>query len=415
MRRKKRGFVRVVLACWIAVCVLFAIPKEVKAEKKESTELAELLGFDGWTCYDCGAATEDGAFQIKTSSDSMKQGDIVEVEIWFSAGKTSVPNVSGFYSSISWDGTVLQYMETNIINEQTLGCSPSITTAEPNQNEQEMELGITYGVKPLDKSACIATVKFEVLKDAYSTKLYFDSLSVIADKFDVVDYYHSDEKWIDIFTLSVVQTELERAKISLSGIPVRGSKDISIPINIKSNSGFNLLGLTIDYDASLFGYEGLDIDDALKSKISLDSVYEIPERGQIKASFIALEDITDAGNFLNLKLKAKDGAAEGATSNVTVSITQVGNKGETEMEGIGTSCKVTLTDSAGTETPVLGDVNLDKNIDLVDAVYILQHYNEVRVFTDAQKTTADVSKDGVVNLTDALIIMKYFNGEISTF
>lgn len=174
----------------------------------------------------------------------------------------------------------------------------------------------------------------------------------------------------------------------------------------------------MEYDPTLFTYESLEIDDKLKSKISLDSVYEVPGSGKVKASFIALEDITDIGDFLKLKLKVRDNVPAGTTSNVGVEITQVGNRAETAMSGIGTNCTVNITGSGSGEDvqqPLLGDVNADKNIDLVDAVYILQNYNQVRVFTNIQKTAADVDKNGTVNLLDALMIMKFFNGEVTKF
>ena len=130
-----------------------------------------------------------------------------------------------------------------------------------------------------------------------------------------------------------------------------------------------------------------------------------------------MEDVLDTGNFLELKLKVKDSVPTGTTSSVTAEISQVGNKSETDMIGTGTACTVSITGTSGGEEqqPSLGDVNADKKIDLVDAVYILQHYNQVREFTETQKATADVTKDGTVNLVDALMIMKHFNGEITEF
>lgn len=279
-----------------------------------------------------------------------------------------------------------------------------------------LDIDIMYGIKPLDKNARVATIKYEVLKETDSTSIYFDSISILSDHLGAPDYYGED--WMDILTLPIVHTGQNDSRLVLSGNPIQGNKEITVPINIQINDGFNLLGLEIDYDATLFTYESLEIDDALKSKISLDSIYEVPGMGQIKASFIALEDIADTGNFLRLKLKAKDEVTAGTTSDVNVSITQVGNKAETKMSGTGMNCTVTLTGSGetgDTDTPVPGDVNNDKNIDLVDAVYILQNYNEVREFTSAQEIAADVSGDGTVNLIDALMIMKYFNGEITSF
>ena len=70
-----------------------------------------------------------------------------------------------------------------------------------------------------------------------------------------------------------------------------------------------------------------------------------------------------------------------------------------------------------------GDVNGDDKINLIDALMIMQHYNEVRTLSSvegvgevgSEMERADVNGSGTVTLVDALLIMKKYNGEIADF
>lgn len=421
MSRKKKILIQTVMVFCISSCVLFAIPKEVKAEKKESPELAELLGWN--TCYDCGSKTEDGVLEFKSDSHSLKEGDIVELQMIYNA---DMDNVTGGLSiwefSVTHDLDVLEYLGVEMKDEYKIKYMPSIYTDDEEGNLWNIFVNFNQKrSEGVEENGCLLTVRYKVRKTVSTTKLYIDKVGYgNAEKFpDIVQLYDEagDANVSDVFTVNI-EDSIPGAALSLSSAPVQGSGEIIIPISIEKNDGFNLLGLTLDYDPAIFTYESLEIDDKLKSKISLDSIYEAPGSGKIKASFIALDDITDTGDFLNLKLKVRDEVSAGTTSNVGVDITQVGNKAETAMSGTGTNCAVNIIGSGSGEEeqqPVLGDVNADKNIDLVDAVYILQNYNQVREFTKIQETAADVDKNGTVNLLDALMIMKFFNGEITGF
>ena len=422
-----RQLVNKMIMILMAGCIFFVVPEEVRAEKTLSPELAEILGsiVGDAGFYDCGTRTEDGAIEVRSDSHSLKKGDTVEVQIFYDKEKDSLQeNLFGWVMDACYDENVLEYVGINIPDEHKVKYGAAdYSDAHLLGN---LWLDVSYETKSeqingLDKSDCVATVTYQVKKDVSSAQIYFWSLALtsVTSNENEYRYEKSDGNGYnyDVLTLNLTDTPDTASKLTLSTTPAQGSQEVIVPINIEKNDGFNLLGLTFSYDTSLFTYESLETVDSLKSKINLDSIYEAPGSDRIKASFIALEDITDTGDFLNLKLKVKDGVPVGTTSDVEVGITQVGNKAETSMSGTGTTCTVSITDKSGDgeQQPILGDVNADKKIDLVDAVYILQNYNQVREFTKVQETVADVTKDGTVNLVDALMIMKYFNGEITSF
>lgn len=318
---------------------------------------------------------------------------------------------------VTHDDEILEYLDTEMKEEYRIKYMPVINNIKGEENMRHLFINFSNKFR---ENGCLATLRYKVKKAVPITRLYTDTVTYgnAADSKYVFlfDNEGAQVDWSDVYTVNI-EDNASSSFLTLSTIPAQGNEEVTVPISIEQNDGFNLLGMEIDYDTSLFTYGSLEIDDSLRSKISLDSVYEFPGSGRIKASFIALEDITDIGDFLKLKLRVKDGVLAGTTSNVEVEITQVGNKAETSMSGTGTTCAVSITDTTGGEEqqPVLGDVNAGKKIDLVDAVYILQNYNQVREFTRIQETAADVDKNGTINLVDALMIMKYFNGEIHAF
>lgn len=424
MKRKMKG----AILCLLAGILSMFFSENVRAEKTFSEELTRIFGFGQTKCYLCGEATEDGVVQLKSNTSSLKEGEIVEVQVIYNSSKTE-DILQGLSLEILYDTEDLEYVDYVLSDEHILkyGMQVHPDTGDGAYAEEFVDSPyrislLLFYCQDFSEDACIATFRYKVKKKTDFVRIDCMPLAIVAHqeggpsdcKYSVTE---NGEDLADILTLDIKDTSVVTSSLSFTTTPTQGASDITVPINIEKNDGFNLLGLTIDYDPSLFTYESLDIDEALKSKISLDSVYEAPGSGRIKASFIALDDITDLGSFLKLKLKVKDGVSPGTNSNVGVEITQVGNKAETTMEGTGTTCAVSITDGGSSEEPMpaLGDVNADKKIDLVDAVYILQNYNQVREFTNVQKTAADVNKDDSINLVDALMIMKYFNGEITAF
>ena len=56
------------------------------------------------------------------------------------------------------------------------------------------------------------------------------------------------------------------------------------------------------------------------------------------------------------------------------------------------------------EEILIGDANLDKSVDLYDAVHIAEYVAMNFEFTDLQKAITDVNNDGIVNSVDAVSV-----------
>lgn len=403
------------------VCVLWGTAGNVMAEGTQiPSEIVEkYIGKPENKYYDVGGSIWNGVFEINSTSDSLKAGDTVEVQII--CNTDNIGDAGGVLTSVImslyYDKDVLQYSDV-IMNDDYGKSSFNLVTFSENSKDVTFIFKSPSG---FDQNSCIATVQFKVKQETSAITIYCGEIDASSQSTDA-DYYYDDDMTDDggykVMSVTVNDTSVpaptpEKGTFALSNGTVEGNGAISVPIAIQSNDGFAALGLTINYDATLFDYKALEVDSNLKDKIALKDIY--PTDGQIKAAFVAGQNITDVGAFLNLTLETKESAPIGTTSDVTITVTQVANYDEESLNGTGAVCTVTLAENTSDPGYVLGDVNNDGSIDLVDALCVLQYYNSVKELTDDEKTAADVDKNKTVDLVDALRIMKFYNGEISGF
>lgn len=64
---------------------------------------------------------------------------------------------------------------------------------------------------------------------------------------------------------------------------------------------------------------------------------------------------------------------------------------------------------------IIGDVNLDGNVDVLDATYVQKYSSDKTTLNERQKYVGDVNNDGNVDVLDAADIQKYSADKISEF
>ena len=67
------------------------------------------------------------------------------------------------------------------------------------------------------------------------------------------------------------------------------------------------------------------------------------------------------------------------------------------------------------EPMLIGDVNLDNEININDTTVIMKYLVELESFDDSQKLVADTNGDGVISVTDATQVQKYLAQMITSF
>ena len=216
-------------------------------------------------------------------------------------------------------------------------------------------------------------------------------------------------------------------------------KEIVVPIKIENGSIYCGFRFGFTYNTSLVTYTGYELSSSAGAYVQSMTVSDVPNSGGLYTHNVALvssKDINLAGEFIYLKFKTSSAVATGTAptgGNITITLYDVVNASKAPMTfKLGGS---TSTTTAGTaiETNIslnytqrqvhYGDVNGDDKINLIDALMIMQHYNEVRTLSSvegvgevgSEMERADVNGSGTVTLVDALLIMKKYNGEIADF
>lgn len=95
-----------------------------------------------------------------------------------------------------------------------------------------------------------------------------------------------------------------------------------------------------------------------------------------------------------------------------ITLTTVSSAGQTGSESI--TVHITAPDGEPTR---IGDVNGDGQVNVADALMILQHITGLLELNTHQQTAANVSgcSEGTVSVTDAILILRYVVGLISDF
>ena len=352
-------------------------------------------------------STSDGYITMSTDATSLNEGDTVEVKLYVK--DVIISYLAGY---LEYDTEVFNELKTKDITFNEDACADvdfSVTFANRINKMTFMSGG--GQASSIEGDGLFATIRLTVKKAVPSTTIEFNDIAVVNEKIEDLEYGGLS------FTInnSAYGASSNRFALSSDSVQNTADSDVSVPLNIAENTGINALGITVRYDKSVCDYRELTVADAFADKIALQSVYEAPGGGEIRASFISKDNITDTGNFANLSFRIKDEAAAGTTADITVEIVQVTNKEETDVTGTGTSAKITVQGQPQEPSAQTGDVNGDGKIDLTDAVYVLLAYNGEKTLTAPQQTAADVNGDSSVNLQDALQIMRYFNQEITAF
>lgn len=196
------------------------------------------------------------------------------------------------------------------------------------------------------------------------------------------------------------------------------SKEFSLPVRIKDNTGFNAMKVKITYDSRKLNYKSYKVSSKALIYLHYMTEYQGVDsdgNGVVTISFVGTDDTTMTGDFLTLNFSIGRNATadEGQNKSIlTCEITELQNASESEnLKKASNNCTITFEEGSKR-----GDVNQDGKINLLDVTYALQIYNGVRPNpTKEQQDLADVNGDNKLTLVDVLMLLKKCNGENITF
>lgn len=204
--------------------------------------------------------------------------------------------------------------------------------------------------------------------------------------------------------------EQEKAEIGTYTVIAEAGKDVTLEVQIPENPGLLAYQFFIECDRSVFY---LDCDENGNYMCTPGNVSEngtmivapYLKRGW-QALWFASDESTDTGTLFSIALHTSDGIESGAYS-IKVSYSPV-NTITSEFEAAAmeqTSVLLNTDDSI-----LLGDVNGDGQITMLDVVRIAKYVINDYTFTASQLAAADVTGDGKVTAADVVRLARYIVG-----
>ena len=174
---------------------------------------------------------------------------------------------------------------------------------------------------------------------------------------------------------------------------------VKVNVDVKNNPGIAGATLSVSYDSRLT-LTAAESGSAF-SKLN----FTAPGRFDNPSKFLWDSEsgqVNDDGIILSLTFKVADDAASNEQLNVNVSY----YSGDIYNENLENVNFQTVSGIISVESDMIGDVNRDGKITLLDAILIQKHLVEIVSFDEDTLVLADINKDNNVNMMDAILVQK---------
>lgn len=358
------------------------------------------------------ALTDDKILEMSSEATTLNKGDVVEVKFAIHNTETL-----GFFGYLDYDTDVFETLEAgelapcSYIPEDSDNQGSWIASYSPTGKSIEVRWrGPKAVTLPEETKGVVLTIRLTVKQSTETTKIRLEYPKVYKTDTNTDSVsYHSG------LSLTLKNNKIKKLVLTTKDVNATGST-VSVPVSCSTNEGFVSLDLVTEFDKTKLQYQSVSVESTLKNYVSVESYSTEQSGNKIITHIKASQEVKNIGglftvNFTAVKPSGTSQTGSSVTDTVKISVANVKDQNESAFETSGASSKV----SVKFEAAMLGDINGNKKIDLVDALYIVQYYNKVRYFTEDQKSAADVNKSGTVDLVDALLIMQFYNGVIKSF
>lgn len=361
------------------------------------------------------AITSDNVLEMNTKATSLNKGDVVEVTFHVKNLPTA-----GFAGYLNYDEAVLGKIESSnvivpnynsAVTGATSGAGVTVTPtygswlAFYNAESKRLEVKEQNGkavTLPTNSNGLLLTIKFVVQKSATNTTIQFSYPEVYKSDNGINNYPNG-------LTLEIKNTKTKRFVLATDA--VKGHNKISIPVNATANDGIMKFSISASFDPSKLVFDSITGVDSVSRMYTLDS-YTIMDAGKkLVVNYSSTADQRPVGTLFYINFHALDIVGQKETTGTTdvlLKVESISDKNESSFLLNEAKSFVTITE----KEHVLGDINGNEKIDLVDALYVIQYYNKYRALSQVELDAADVNKNKTVDLVDALMIMQFYNGTI---
>lgn len=192
--------------------------------------------------------------------------------------------------------------------------------------------------------------------------------------------------------------------------------EVEVAISIANHPGVGMIQFNVIFDDTKLDY--LSAETVTHPRIEEEdrentiNYFTIPfppaDTGLNKVSVVlnpGIANVIDSGEVVKLKFKVLDDVEDGFTdiSIVPVDVFKYtgSNMDETPLQTNVINGKVEIS------SQLLGDIDLDEDVDIDDAILLFQHSMVPDVYPIDYKGNVDFTKDGEVGIDDAILLFQY--------
>ena len=285
-----------------------------------------------------------------------------------------------------------------------------------NANAKTYSLSMVSGTKNINGDFDFAT-------------LYFDVADNAGESYDITLSY--DENNVYDINENNINFEVINGKINVGGeiSPTEpnpgdspsfivdkveadaGAKNVAVNVTVKNNPGISSALLDIGYDKNALTLKGFDYNTS-----ALDGAMTVPFNANASQYSLSMVNGTKNVNgdfvFATLYFDVADNASGSYNIMLSYDENNVYNINEDNIEFTVVNGAINIKKATNY---LIGDVNGDKTVDILDAVLIQKYTVDKIKFDDRQKYVADTNKDGAIDILDAVMIQKYAVNKIDHF
>ncbi len=318
-----------------------------------------------------------------TSPASAKKGDLIDVVVKLS-------NSQNMYDGnfvITYDNEVLK-LKGNSIGSSLTNQNPTLNTTHA-QNK----IKLSYAGTNVVSNGNMLSLTFEVISDSKtSTNIEISEVNMYNISGNKVNVTKSNSPC----SINISKTqENADAIFTLSDVSGKPGDTVKVKLSLKSSQSLNTIAISGISFSDALTFEGFSDYEEISNLAAITPTFDETN----KAIVVGLRTATAFdGDICTLNFKIDEDAEEGE---LFVSANSVVKLNSTNISSTVKSSTVTV------RTQVLGDVNGDENVDLQDAIALLNHSMLPEIYSIPYVGSVDFNKDGSVDLQDAILLLNY--------
>lgn len=199
------------------------------------------------------------------------------------------------------------------------------------------------------------------------------------------------------------------ASLTVSSAQIRAGGNATVSVSISEDSLLQSMQFAVVYDNSK-----LTLVSVKAGEVTQNEAPDIgtTEEGVVYFTWLDIESLVDGGSVLDLTFRAK----ANSTGTALLEIPTSGSKPFAFSQADSSPISVASINGAlSIQQLLLGDVNENGTINIVDASLIRRYTVKLVELTETQLLAADVNGDGVVNVLDAHMIRRYIAHLLDAF